>query len=88
MVDWEAGNIAIAIYTKTCGCGAHTIHERQTYRVLEVSLAPLSEHVILRITEEGHWWPHDYFRKEKPATTDIFKLAKAPVKPKVTEPTH
>jgi hypothetical protein len=95
MIMWQAGDLAVAVRTAHCGCGLHKIERRKTYRVRHVGRGFLGEEDMIFLdvspTQDEHYYPHDWFRREQKADRDIFKLADAPVpRPRVRElePTH
>ena len=76
MVEWQVGDIAVAVRTATCGCGGHGIEERSVYRVGKVAVHPLTDRVFLSVDGQGHFFPHEFFRREqKTKIEDLFKLA-------------
>lgn len=86
MIMWQPKDVAIAVRTSQCSCGEHGIKERATYRVHEIFKHPSTEEVYISVSVPAHFYPHDYFRREQPANTDVFSLAKRS-KPKVAQPT-
>jgi hypothetical protein len=85
MIEWQAGDIAIAKDDAVCGCGQHTLSARKVYRVGEVGVEKYTNVVYLRMNGEEKFWPHHHFRRETPANTDVFKLA-APSTPEPSAP--
>lgn len=87
MIMWAELDIAIAVRNDACGCGGHKVQNRKVYRVRHVR--KFMGEVFLDVSQPGtpeHFYHHSTFRREQPATQDIFKLADAPVDKRVLEP--
>lgn len=88
MINWQVGDIAIAIGDHECPCGHHKIETRKAYRVQNLFLHPFDpreDNLYLDVLTDGHAFHHSCFRKEQKADQDIFRLCDAPVDEKLLE---